>query len=88
MEFYDEEENVAHLQFGDEFFATKIDSLTNEEVYCLLKQNDGPNKVNTEYVIYVNIYIVHPVADTVHLLALNAWMSRTRISSTQTINKD
>lgn len=44
--FDDDEENAAHLQFGDEFFSTKIQALSNEEIFCLLKQQEG--KVTTE----------------------------------------
>lgn len=43
---YDEEENAAHLQFGDEFFTNKIQSFSNDEIFCLLQQSTG--KQDTE----------------------------------------
>ena len=35
---FDDEENAAHLQFGNDFFSAQIQTLSNEEIFCLLAQ--------------------------------------------------
>ena len=31
------EENVAHLDFGDDFFNNSIKAVSNDEIFCLLQ---------------------------------------------------